>query len=183
MSSPSGYTLLEVVVTVVILGIMAALLARGYPAWRSHQQLIQAEQIIQNAFRDAQQQALQEIRDEDCVIQFTDYDSQRHCSDIGLWMEAGSHEIKYFADTHDPDNDTYSADDHIISSIQISPSLTFSENRSFVFQSIGPSQMLYFGDPGIQVIGAHSAVVALSQEPGSRMITFNVGPYGQVSRQ
>lgn len=182
MPNTSGYTIIEVITSVVIFGIMTALVARGYPAWRSHQQLVQGEQIVQNAFRDAQQQALQEIRDEDCVHTAPSYDVLRLCSDIGLWMEAGKGEIIYFADTNNPDENEYDSGDFYIRSETVPSSITFKENRSFVFQSLGPAQKLYSGQPGLEVTGNSPGSIILSQEPGANILNYTVGPYGQIQK-
>ena len=56
----TGFTLIELVVVVAIMGIMSVALAVAYPHARAEQKLTLAEQTLQAALRNAEQAAINE---------------------------------------------------------------------------------------------------------------------------
>jgi prepilin-type N-terminal cleavage/methylation domain-containing protein len=170
MRQSYGFSLIEVTVTVVIVGIFSLMAARAYPVWRERQHIIEARQVIQSELRAAQQQAIQEIRSPDCLAGAATYDEERHCSDIGLWFEAGQSSITVYADTAESDSNTYNTGDYVIKTLSLPGGLRVKENKSFLFEAVPPSVTLFH--PGSLVLTSGGASV--------NDIAFNIGPYGQV---
>lgn len=100
--STGGFALIEVVVTMTIIGILTAILAVAFPVARQQQALQLAQQRIEALLREAQLQTLNEERAQDCRALFTGTDAlsqarQRRCSDVGLYLQG--RQVRLFADT------------------------------------------------------------------------------------
>ena len=183
----SGYTLIEVVVVLVVIGVLTLITARAYPAARSNQALRLAEQQIQSAFRDAQELAINEHRSHDC-LDAAAADAlldQRQCSDIGIYV-AGN-DLVWFADTdHGPDDDLGGDKEYtegvdiILKTLPLPNGVNVvageGHNESFLFEGIPPAVTLRidsepFDEPGQVFIQAEDAEARLE-----------VGAHGQVVR-
>jgi len=185
----AGYTLIEVVVVLVVIGVLSAITARAYPAARSNQSLSLAEQQLQSAFRDAQELAINESRSTECREAAADAgrlpDDQRQCSDIGIFVSGN--ELLWFADTDLGPDDTLGGDkqytdgvDMILKRLPLPSGVSVvaggGSNTSFLFEGIPPSVNLRvdgvpFTVPGLVVLAADDAEVRLE-----------VRSHGQVSR-
>jgi prepilin-type N-terminal cleavage/methylation domain-containing protein len=185
---PSGFTLVEIIMVVVIMGSISLMIATAYPNARAEQKLTLAEQTLQAALRAAQQTAINEERDPACITQALALgNDQKRCSDIGIVLEPTQHNIIVFADIFEPDRDNYdSANDVFLSQIPFPDGvavLSSASQTTLIFQGVAPTIGLFTSACGAapspcEVI--NSIVVTLSIGDARREL--DVGSYGQVER-
>lgn len=172
-----GFTLLETVITVGILLILAGLITASWPRFRERQAILIAREQLQALFRQAQQQALNEDRDEKCLDTVEEeVFARRRCSDIGVALKEDK--ILIFADTDGNDNQ-YTDNDFIVEEHTLPAAVQTTEVdwQSFLFKGQPPSIELY--DPkGFLVRSTRTASFTLKIGEASRVLY--VSPYGQV---
>lgn len=106
----AGFTLVETIVTITIMSILTALTVTAFPLVRANQQVQNDVHVLRALLADAQQRALNEVRDEDC-IQKVGEDNQRLCSNVGVALQPN--EFIEFSDTDG--NRRFSGSDYVFS--------------------------------------------------------------------
>lgn len=168
MKRRSGFTLLEVLVTVAIIGIVMVLITTTLPSTQDSQAVLRAEQEVKALAREAQQRALNEERDEDCLAEVgEDTAVQRLCSDVGVHVVSG--EVVLFADTID--DDRYGEGDFMLARRVLPSAVTVHGATSFVWQVVPPTITL-FVDGGAVERGE------LTLAAGKVTTTIRVSAYG-----
>ena len=173
----AGFTLIEVVVTMAILSALVTLLTVGYPTTRDNQALQLAQQQLQFLVRDAQQQALNEEREEECLNQFSPDDAeQRRCSDVGLSFR--DQIVIMFADTSGDDliYDAGAGGDYVITSQELSATVASQDSLLFIAQP--PTIRLLVN--GAELVGEPARLTLTAGEQKANLV---IGKYGQVERE
>ncbi|MEX1997890.1 MAG: prepilin-type N-terminal cleavage/methylation domain-containing protein [Candidatus Andersenbacteria bacterium] len=174
MPASSGFTLLEVVVTVVIIGIMITILTVAFPSTRDSQALLLAQQKIEFTLRDAQKRALQEERDPDCLLD--NPGEPARCSDVGVFIDGQT--LLLFADTGDDAADQqYSPGiDYVIQQEELPAGVVATGDKSFLFLGQPPTIELL-------VDGAVKNPGRFELKLGTTIVRLAVYPYGQLERE
>lgn len=170
-----GFTLIEIIVVVVITGLLSALVLIGYPAARDHQHLRLAEQAFQTFFRDAQNRALNEERDDAC-LETQALGDERYCSDIGLALRG--RDIILFADTADPTQNEYSDRDYRITTFTLPGAVEIAAEgspQSLLWEVTPPTVTLYAD--GVEMTQARTIDLVVRKQQR----TITIQPYGHVS--
>lgn len=180
--SAAGYTLLEMVVVIAVIGIASSMLLRGYPVLRAQQQLKIAEQQIQSTLREAQALALNEAREDNCKNRFpNDEAQQRFCSDIGVKLEGDT--ITLFADLDF--NDQYNqAIDYLIreASLTSNGGAGVVTATTVVFRARPPKVWLSVNENNKDGDQAGESTHTIEVQSGRSAAILNVGSFGQVTR-
>jgi len=188
-----GYTLFEVVVVIAIIGILTVVTARAYPAARSSQSLRLAEQQLQSTLREAQQRAINEERETDCLAIARTVDEpnttheQRQCSDIGVYVDGQA--LIMFADTDLGPDDEPTGDFEYTPGLDlelktlplpsgVSVRIDPRSSRSFVFKGIPPRVELYvdgalYEEPGVVLLESTGAAATLQVLSHGQVIRTN----------
>lgn len=131
-----GYTLLEVVITIVIILIATLLVSSAFPVVRAQQGLLRAERQLQSLIRDVQQRASNEIRDQECLDLVGDeLENQRLCSDLGLHLLGN--QITLFADTSD--DDIFTSTDYVFDTQTLATPVSSVNEHSLLFEATPPT--------------------------------------------
>ncbi len=173
-----GFTLVESMVIIAIISILSLLSAAALPRARASQQLTVSGQQLQALFNGAQQQSLDEVRTEPClVIAGGDAAREKACSNIGVGIQGTSAVV--FADLDG--SRTYQAPtDFLIATHTLTAGSTNTEPdywQSFVFEATPPTVTL-FAD-GI-VVGPQTPALISLQAAAQRQ-SWAVYPYGRMS--
>jgi len=142
-----GFTLLETIVTIGIIGTVSGLLLLGWPRTRHQQALLLANEQLQALFRTAQQKALNEERSAACLSLVGSAPAdQRRCSDIGVALRGG--QIVLFADiggddAHYDEQDDLALETHTLA---LGVSTADSAWQSFLFRATPPTIELFADD-------------------------------------
>lgn len=175
----SGFTLLEMVITVSILVTVTVLVAVAWPKVREEQALLLAREQLQTFFHQAQQAALNEQRPAACLERVGGKpEQQRRCSDVGVVITQAT--VRLFADTTG-DNNQYNPGDFILveQTLPLSVVGAGDGSQSFLFRDTPPLLNL-FGPRGEQVTAQKPAQLRL--RAGRRVVTYIVRPYGQLEQ-
>ncbi len=177
LQASSGFTLIEIVVSVVIVSTLAAIIAVAFPSARDQQRLGLTQQEIQLRLREARQRALNEDRPSECLLRYADDDlkHRRRCSDIGVYV-AGQ-ELTLYADTSG-DGSYSAAGDYVLSAATLPASVVSSGVQSFQFIAAPPTIGLFVD--GREVTDASEP---LRLRTGSTESTFVVTAAGELQRQ
>ena len=175
-SFSEGFTLLEMMVVVVIISILTFLSLSALPVARSNQQLKSDIQQLRSIFSIAQQKALNEIRDEECLERVGDDPELRiRCSTIGVFFE--DFKVTLFADI-DADWEYTPEVDYLINE-QTLQSQVSGAKKTIVFQAIPPSlYMVANGDPV-----APQGSVALTLKAGEQSREIEIQRFGIVTNK
>lgn len=179
----AGFTMIEMMVIVVMFGIMISIMVVGYPLLRNREKFMGAEQQIQSVVRSAQQMAIQEDRDIDCVA-VAELDPgdpeecKRRCSDIGVAFEGG--EIVTFADLDLSGEWEASGVGDCGGDIELNrqalpEGVTASEDKAFVFLGVPPTVTM-------KVNGELEESGLVTIYVGDDELDLTVWRYGHVSR-
>lgn len=178
--TPSGFTLIEIVVTVSIIGIITTMVAVGYPALRDRQILQRTHQQLELLVREATRQTLNEERAPACRDQFPDntpdaVSRRRRCSDVGLHLEGVTATL--FADLDA--NKAYSAvADYEIRDPVVLPA-PVTQEQTMVFNATPPYLTMYGN--AIPLDDQHP--LELTFQLRGRTTTLVVRPYGKVEQR
>jgi len=176
----TGYTLLEGLFVVLITSLLATVAIAGWPIVRQRQALLLAEQQIQSLVRQAEQQAFQFERSQDCLSSVgSSLAEQRTCSDLGLAFNQDK--VRFFADTQGDDN-KYTTDDFLLTEYTLPSGVvsTVSGWQSILFRAVPPRVTLY--DQSGDIVGADSHAT-LNVRIGDSNQDILIFPYGQVQVQ
>lgn len=185
-----GYTLIEIVVTVIIMGLLTTMGARGYNDYRDSNRLKMAEQMIQAAAREALQTATNEDREHACINQAgkplcveysqslnsgwssTAYQPDKMCSDIGIVTKENEKEIIFVADVNGEEANDIQNDnkDCIFKRVNLPEGVTFTTSTSYLFEVSPPASVTMYPGANIKL------------KAGSKEIELKVSKYGQVER-
>lgn len=176
----AGFTLVEVVVTLAIMGILTVAIAVAFPTLRSEQKLLLAQQRLEALLRDAGQRALNEDRDSACVDRYPGDDSaaatkRRRCSDVGVAVTDQS--ALLFADIDG--NKSYSASqDYVIEAAETLPATV---HPTYYFVAIGtPPQLELYGN-GALLDDQHPATLTLTVGRATRRL--GISSFGKVQQR
>lgn len=173
MSYQAGLSLLEVMVTLVLITATTALVASAFPVVREQQALEQARQQFTAAVRAAQTQALDEHRTPDCLSRLgTAIAQQKLCSDIGVAILGN--ELHTFADIHD--NNQFDHDDADMHITSLPPGITVVSPGSILFEATPPNLTAYFNG---QVVSPAQPVTITLRSP-HRELSLTISAYGLV---
>lgn len=164
-----GFTLIEVMVTITIISILAAIITVALPKSRESQDLILAGQQLQSLVREAQKRALNEQRDQPCVDQAAE---AKYCSDVGLHIETTT--VRMFADIAS-DGD-YTAADYTIYTADLVGGVSIETPLTLLFRAVPPTITLF-------VNNGETDAVTLRLQSGAVLHTLIVNRYGQIERQ
>jgi len=173
----SGFTLLEIMVTITIILILTGIITASWPRFRERQNILMAREQVQAVLSRAQQQALNEERDQSCLNHVgSDQKSQQRCSDIGVAIKGAT--LRIFADT-DGNTNTYTPSDFVLEERTLPEAVqaTGATWQSFLFKGIPPILQLY-GPNGILIQGSTKASVNVVT--GQTQRTLYISPYGHV---
>lgn len=180
--SEQGFTILEILVVIVVISILSLVTLASYPTARSNQALRLAEQQIQSSLREAQQRALNELRDTNCITSASLYNGdQRYCSNIGIYLSGST--MTMFADSSDDDGQFSIGSDYEIKQMTLSAGVTVvggvGTNSSFLFKSLpGITTEFYRDGQGPE---AHPGTITL--QSGKTVASYSIASYGQVERK
>lgn len=170
-------TLVELVVTIGLLAIVSVLVVVAYPAQREHQKLISAEQKIQSVLRQAQQMALDQRREYDCVITVPEED-ENLCSKVGVAFTGNA--IIFFADTND--SNTYDTNDFkwpdMRTALPDTVTFTHPGTNAFLFEANPPTVAMWAN--GQPAFGSDDPTVVVLQTDSGQQRTLGIHSYAQV---
>lgn len=173
MSSESGLTLLELIITLSVITIATLVVGSALPVVREHQALQQARQQFTSYIRTAQTQALDEQRSDACLERMGDsLPLQKRCSDLGVYVEGN--QLTVFADTQD--NDQYDASDIVLNTANLPATIAAASPASILFEATPPNIRTYVN--GLLVIP--SAPAALTLISPNRAVSLTISAYGLV---
>lgn len=173
--SDKGYTLLEVIVTIVIIGIITLVVTTAFPTIRTQQSLLRAERQIQSLVRDVQQRASNEIREDECLDQFNQIEDERRCSDVGLHIQ--NDQIILFSDTID--DDIFTSEDFRIDNQTLSVPTTIEQPTTFLFEATPPTTTLYINGAALPPNDTYPFIL----RSGSVQKNLLMYPYGQIEAE
>lgn len=175
-----GFSLIEIVVTIAIIGILTTMVAAGYPAVRNRHTMQRAQQQMELLLREAQQQTLNEERAKACrdlSPRDTEGDivARRRCSDVGIHLQGTTAIL--FADLNS--DKAYSANrDYQIRDPETLPA-TVVPNQTIVFNATPPHLTMY-GNGGI-VDGQHPLEVTFQLHNDTS--TLLLRPFGKIEQK
>lgn len=173
MASQAGLTLLEVIVTLVLITATTYLVASAFPIVREQQALQQAQQQLTAALRAAQIQALDEQRHPDCLERVGEaIRQQKLCSDLGVFLQ--DNQLRTFADIHD--NNLFDTDDFVLGNTSLPPSLTAATSASILFEATPPNTTTYLD--GVLLTPTQPGTVTLRSP--RRELSVTISAYGLV---
>jgi prepilin-type N-terminal cleavage/methylation domain-containing protein len=179
MSAQSGFTLIEVMVTIAIVTITTVIVATGFPRLRDQQQQLLARQQITSLIREAQQQSINGQRPDKCLSTVAG-DQAKKCSQAGLALRGNEYYL--FLDTSNNDDRKFTNEksDFIISHGNLPGGVTVASAawRSFLFVPDPPSTTLYVD--GEVVTPQVPATIVLRQN--LTQLLLQVLPSGVVER-
>lgn len=169
-----GFSLIESLIIISIVGMVTTMSLQAFPAIRAHQQLIADTEQIRSLLLDSKQRALNQVRPEDCMPDVPVESKDRAaCSDVGIAFI--NNEIIQFADTVGENHD-YDPSDYVIVKFPLVTKLEGATN-SLLFASLPPSVMLHVN--GVAMAPEESANIKLSASDGKeRMLTIR--PFGTI---
>lgn len=178
--TPSGFTLIEMVVSIAIIGILTTMIAVGYPAVRDRQTLQRAHQQLEVLVREAAQQTLNEERAAACRDRFPGdalaaVTSRRRCSDVGIHIQGATATL--FADLDGNKAYSVNRDYNIRDPIALPAPVT--EAATIVFNASPPYLTLY-GNASL-VDDQHPFEVVLQLHGGTNVLVIR--PYGKVEQR
>lgn len=176
----SGFTLVETVVTMAIIGIVTTIIAVAFPVMRHRQGLLLGAQRLEALLRETQQLALNEDRAPACTDQFLGDDesasrARQRCSDVGLLVEGTT--VTLFADTDGSKTYSRSRDFRLRDPETLPAAVT----GSHTFVSLASPPQLWLYADGVLLDDQHPATLQLTFRQASTMLL--VRPLGKVEQQ
>lgn len=173
MSFQSGLSLLEVVVTLVLITLTTFLAGVAFPVVREQQALTQTRQQFTAAVRAAQIQALDEQRSAECLDRVgAGLRQQKLCSDIGVYVAEG--ELRTFADIQD--NNLFDANDMPLGRSLLPATITAATPTTILFEATPPNVITYVnGD----LIPLNQKATIVFRSP-HRELSLTLSAYGLV---
>lgn len=182
-----GFSLIESLVVISIIGILTSLSLAAFPAIRSHQELLADTESIRALLLDAKQRTLNQVRPEQCLPGLDVEDILRaECSDTGVAIV--NDEIIEFANTRNSDDYTYDAGaypsgDFVLTRSNLSSQLDIGSASVLLFVGTPPSATLY--KDGSKFTGSPStpaASIKLIASNGTQR-TIKVYSFGTIDIQ
>jgi prepilin-type N-terminal cleavage/methylation domain-containing protein len=175
MAFNSGYTLIEVLITVTIITLVTTIGITALPLVRDSQNLRLAEQELQSKLRVAGKKALHENRDQRCLDD-PRVETPSACSDIGLAVT--SNLLILFADINQDLNYSSGAD-LILEEVPLPNQVRALTDTVFLFVAEPPALQLY--QDGVPLLS--------DDQPGeitllasSRESQLTISPFAYVNR-
>ncbi len=173
-----GFTLLEIVFVVVIIGIITSVLLVGYPSSRDAQTLTLAEQQLQATIRDAEKRAINEERPEECLNRFpaVNIEDRRRCSDVGVY--ATDKFLKIFSDTNG--NLEYDSGEFAAPAQKLPGAAAISGQHNILWRGSPPVIEIYHNG---QLLQSPDNPAEIKLRAGRSEITLLIHPYGYITRK
>ena len=186
LSLSKGFTLIELIVVIAIIATLSVLLAVAYPQARSQQKLTLAEQTLQASLRAAQQAAINEERDDDCLTKARALAvPEVLCSDTGIVLNPSQSTMIVFADIENSNTNEYEPDEGLSGDFKIRE-VPFPEGVQ-VEPSAPPTVLIFQGTPPTITLWSGTREVVDTEPVTLRLGTATrdvlVGSYGQVERR
>ncbi len=174
-----GFTLVEALVIIAIIGILSALSLQALPAARSNQQLTTDTEQIRALLLDAKERALNQVRPDQC-LPMADMASvnRASCSDVGIALPINTNKVIEFADTNS--NNTYDSSDYVIATFTITAAPGTGSVTSLLFRSNPPSVFLY---KDTKLMGPTDTAMIYLNGYGSMKRNLTVHSYGTIDVQ
>lgn len=175
--SAGGFTLLEILVSVVIVSVLTTIITVGFRVSRDNQRIVLAKQELEALIRDTQKRAFNEEREERCLRSLPEsaLDRRRRCADVGIVLEGNR--VTQFADTHGEIGDRFfTTGDYTVTTLPLASSqgVSIGEKTTLLFKGVPPTiELLVNG----RVI---TAPVELVLRSGTATKTLLLHPYGQL---
>lgn len=174
-----GFSLIESLVIVSIMGILTGLALQAFPSVRAHQQLVADTEQIRSLLLDAKQRTLNQVRPEDCKPIPGDQESKERasCSDVGISFQDG--EIVQFADT--TEDNVYSFSDYSVVKMPLSTKVKNTSTAfTLLFKSTPPSLDFYVDG---RLIGEGETRTIILQADNGTERTLTIHPFGTIDVQ
>lgn len=170
----AGFTLLEMIIVLSIITISTYVLFTAFPIARVNQALQADITELRILITSAQQQALNEIRSQDCLdLVGPDEELARRCSNVGVYVQG--QDVIQFADTTDDLRFT-AGSDFILGERTQTSSLADGTSMTIVFQADPPTIVTHVN---AEVLGA-GQVHPFTLELEGAVRSLTVGPYGII---
>ncbi len=162
-----GFTLIETVVIITIIGIITTAVATAVPIARSNQNVVSDIETIRAEVQDATRRALNENRPQECLDVAGE---ERRCSNVGVHLKGST--MTLFADLDQ--NHQFSSTDFTYEVKTLRSSVVSEE--VFVFEATPPNIILFsFG----RIVTADNPG-SFTLVSGNQSRTMTVLPYGQI---
>ena len=169
----NGFTLIEMVIVIAMMSALTGVVVTGLPAARTSQLLEGDIQRLRSVLSQAQQRALNEIRDQECLDQAgADIDNQRYCSDVGVAIL--NQRLVMFADLNG-DQDYTEGVDYLIEE-QEQASSVVGETQTIVF-AVDPPTVITYANAAIL---SAAELVEVTIRVGQQDRQLSIGPYGII---
>jgi prepilin-type N-terminal cleavage/methylation domain-containing protein len=169
----SGFTLIEIMVIIVIISIMTALLAVGFPVVQRQQQIKLTETTIVSQLKRAEQLALDETRDDACLQLLADQpQNQTRCSDIGVNID--NQTLTTYADIDGNDQFTPNHD-YVLNKIDVPTTVTL-QSQDFLYHGAPPTIQAFVNGAGANL----NAAVPMTMTVNNQSVSLTIFPYGYV---
>lgn len=173
-SAEQGFTLLEMMVTVAIIGIFSAFSLAAYPQLRANQLFSLTEQQLQSQLSAASASTFNGELNQDCVDAAEDVSS---CDQYGVTLLENRAIV--FVDGND--SKAFEEGDFVVSEIILSESLEIQDWEDVVFVRSLPRLQLLVAASEVESDTDESAVFSLNLNEQSR--SFRILPLGSIIRE
>ncbi len=187
MAHPRGFTLIELIVTVVIMMSFMGITAVAYPSIRTYAADRSTVQLIQSELRSLQQRAIHRERSTACLddlesTRTPDAGDYNHCSELGLLFTQDSNEVAIIANSYIEDDEVshLNINDIELSRFNLPDGVTAANNAVIAVTADPPTLHTLFAkdDAALTEIDSYAAI-ELTVHDESR--TVYILPYGQVT--
>lgn len=180
MQRNSGFSLIESLVVVSLIGILTGMSMVAIPALRAHQQIATDTESIRAMLLDAKQRTLNQVRPENCLPGLDPEDVGRAtCSDTGIALQGG--EIIEYANTAAVSAQRYNSGDYVITRSKLSSAIDTGSAASILFVGVPPSAVMYKDGTALTGSNPYTDIKLISSNGTKR--TLRVYSFGTLEVQ